>query len=75
MSDNPITPDPYFDALHALDAELGTEPHRITAQRIAAAHGFLSTDVIVDDIHNAIEDAERVGERRGALAVKWGREP
>ena len=64
---NKITLTPADEALFAFDAENNVEPARTIAERIAAQYGVHSSAPIVDGISHAIEDAMRLGERRGLL--------
>lgn len=62
-----IMPQPEYDALNAFDAENNVEPFRAIAERIATNHDFWTTHQIVDEISAALEDAYKLGERRGPL--------
>lgn len=60
-----IEPQPEYDALNAFDAENNVEPPRRIAERIAHKNRVRKTHPMVDDISHALEDAMRIGEKRG----------
>jgi hypothetical protein len=64
MSENKITRQPEWDALHKFDADNNVEPSRTIAERIGERFQFVAIHPIIDAISHAIEDAMRLGERR-----------
>lgn len=60
-----ITPQPEYEALHTFDAENNVEPARVIAERMAHKFRIPRNHPLVDSISHAIEDAMRLGERRG----------